>query len=106
MNIQEYINSQNDIDTLAEKLLVMCGKDIVAEVSQEDIAHLILIKTEVIIDILKMQDRSGEELDAVGLMDMTATILLGMMVKLNTENSFAMRILIPGRISRERFLMC
>lgn len=85
MDIQEYVDSQNDIDDLIEKLLVMCGKHVIANISQEDIAHLILIKTEVILDILKMQERMEEKLDTVGMMDMTATILLGMMVKLNTD---------------------
>jgi hypothetical protein len=85
MNIKDYIESQQDIDDLSIKLSIMCGRNMVKQLTQEELTYLIMIKTAVIMDILTMQAQLDDKLDELSLMDMTATVLLGMMVKLNTD---------------------
>lgn len=85
MDIQEYVDYQKDLDELSDMLVIMCGRNLVKKLTQVEMAYLMMIKTSVIADILEMQLNQKEQLDEISLMDMTATILLGMMIKLNGD---------------------
>jgi hypothetical protein len=83
MNINDYIETQQDIDELYEMLTITCGNDITKKLQGKEIIQLSLLKSAVLMDILELQDNTPEKdkLDLIDLMNMVAIVLISQLVK-------------------------